>query len=169
MFPNLLWIQYTEAWHNGKIYTPPPTPENPDPWPWNGLDRYPNNDRPDSLPYSNLPDEQEMTDRGMAYGGRICRLYEPQGADSIFVDWASSGGMANWGHYSVLMLIGREPRGREWSLGSVTWGWSTDAQGRLTRCGARRGQRRRPCRVAEGPACGKRGVRACGVRRRVRG
>jgi hypothetical protein len=35
--------------------------------------------------------------------------------------------MLEWGHFSVLSLIGRGHAGREWRLGSFTWRWSVDA------------------------------------------
>ena len=121
LFKRLMWIQYTEAQVDGKVYVPPISEQYPHGWPWRGIDRYPNDNRPDKLPYCNLPDEQDATDWGAAYGGRIRSLYSPDGADSIFVDWASSGGNTNWGHYSVLSLIGRGYSGREWRLGSLMW------------------------------------------------
>lgn len=138
LFKRFLWIQYTEALQDGKVYTPPPTPEDPHPWPWIGIDRYPNTiHRKDKLPYSSLPEEQDACDWGMAYGGRIKGLYTHQDADSIFVDWPSTGGQPSWGHYSVLTLIGRGWSGKEWSLGSLMWRYSVDASGKLKECGAR--------------------------------
>ena len=62
MFKRLLWIQYTEAIYQGTVYVPPATPDNPNPSPWRGIDRYPNNARPDRLPYTALPDEQRYID-----------------------------------------------------------------------------------------------------------
>lgn len=132
LFKRLLWIQYTEALLDDKIYTPAPTAEDPNPWPWVGIDRYPNmRGRKDDLPYSSLPDEQDRSDWGYAYEGRIKGLYDHSDADSVFVDWPSNGDCANWGHYSVLTLIGRGWTGEEWSLGSLMWRWSVDGSGNL--------------------------------------
>jgi hypothetical protein len=125
----MMWIQYTEAQVDGKVYVPPITPQHPHGWPWRGIDRYPNNNRPDKLPYSNLPDEQDATNWGSAYEGRVRSLYTPENSDSIFVDWASAGEHRNWGHYSVLSLIGRGWTGTEWRLGSLMWRYDVHANG----------------------------------------
>jgi hypothetical protein len=131
-FERLLWIQYTEALVDGQVYTPPPTADDPNPWPWVGIDRYPNTPhRKDHLPYVFLPEEQRQVDRGCAYGGRIQSLYDPGDSDTVYVDWASSG-IPNWSHYSVLMLIGRDSAGDEWSIGSLAWYWSNDGRGQLS-------------------------------------
>ena len=128
-FKQLLWIQYTEALVDGKIYTPAASPQDPNPWPWIGIDRYPNTiHRKDHLPYVSLPDEQRRVDWGHAYEGRIKSLYDNKDSDTVNVDWASSG-YPNWGHYSVLTLIGRGFMGAEWSIGSIAW------RGRATRPG----------------------------------
>jgi len=130
LFKKLFWIQYTEALLNGKVYTPDPTPEDPNPWPWIGIDRYPNTTgRKDDLPYTNTPEEQERVNYGFAYEGRIRDLYKPD-ADSIDVDWASSD-LPGWSHYSVITLIGRGYTGKEWALGSLMWKWSIDSDGNL--------------------------------------
>jgi len=131
-FERLLWIQYTEALVNGHVYTPAPTADNPNPWPWVGIDRYPNTTgREDHLPYVFLPEEQRLVDRGYAYGGRIQSLYDPGDSDTVCVDWASSG-IPNWSHHSALMLIGRDFSGDEWSIGSLAWRWSIDAEQQFT-------------------------------------
>jgi len=132
LFKRLMWIQYTEAQTNGKVYVPPISAQYPHGWPWRGIDRYPNDNRPDKLPYSNLPEEQDATDWGAAYGGCVRSLYSPESADSIFVDWASSGGHQNWGHYSVLSLIGRGWTGTEWRLGSLMWRYHVSSDGNFT-------------------------------------
>ncbi|CAN5430934.1 hypothetical protein BH10PLA1_BH10PLA1_06670 [soil metagenome] len=134
LFKSLFWIQYTEARLNGEVYTPDPTPEDPNPWPWIGIDRCPNmRSRKDNLPYSNTPEEQERVNWGYAYDGRIRDLYKPD-ADSIDVDWASSN-IPGWSHYSVITLIGREYTGKEWALGSLTWKWSIDSDGKMGQFG----------------------------------
>ena len=132
LFKRLMWIQYTEAQVDGKVYVPPISPQYPNGWPWRGIDRYPNNNRPDKCPYPNLPEEQDATDWGAAFGGRVSALYSPENADSIFVDWASAGGNLNWGHYSVLSLIGRGWSGSEWRLGSLMWRYEVEADGRFS-------------------------------------
>lgn len=132
LFERLLWIQYTEAVHRGRIYTPRPTPQDPRPSPWRGIDRYRQDLHADDLPYTALPDDQQSIDRGRAYDGRLRSLYSPEGADSVDVDWSSSGGMREWGHFSVVSLIGRGRAGREWRLGSFTWRWSVDAAGEFS-------------------------------------
>ncbi len=131
LFKQLMWIQYTEAQVDGKVYTPPISPQYPHGWPWRGIDRYPNNCRHDKLPYSNLPEEQDATNRGHAYNGRVRGLYSPDDSDCIFVDWASTGGNSNWGHYSVLSLIGRGWSGSEWRLGSLMWRYDVTPDGQL--------------------------------------
>lgn len=133
MFKRLLWIQYTEALLSRSVYTPPPTPADPNPWPWIGIDRYPNTTgRTDRLPYAMLPEVQQDADWGWAYEGRVKSLYAPGDADTVDVDWACSGGMVDWAHVSVLSLVGRGHTGREWRLGSLFWRWSVDAAGRFS-------------------------------------
>jgi hypothetical protein len=132
LFKHLMWIQYTEARLDGKIYVPSISPQHPHGWPWRGIDRYPNNNRPDKLPYSNLPHEQDATNWGAAYEGRVRSLYSPGNADSIFVDWASAGGNTNWGHYSVLSLIGRGWTGAKWRLGSLMWRYEVAPDGKFS-------------------------------------
>src|SRR5215469_11195876 len=54
LFQRVMWIQYTEAQVNGRVYVPPISAEHPHGWAWRGIDRYPNSGRTDKLPYSNL-------------------------------------------------------------------------------------------------------------------
>jgi hypothetical protein len=129
LFKRLMWIQYTEAQVDGKLYIPPISPDHPHGWEWRGIDRYPNNNRPDKLPYSNLLAEQDASDWGAAYEGRVRTLYSPGDSDSVFVDWASAGDNTNWGHYSVLSLIGRGWAGSEWRLGSLMWRYDVGLDG----------------------------------------
>lgn len=137
LFKRLLWIQYTEAIYQGSVYVPPATPDRPSPSPWRGIDRYPNTARPDNLPYTALPDEQRYIDWGSAFEGAVRSLYSPGDADTVDVDWACSGGMLDWSHFSVVSLIGRGHSGKEWRLGSLTWVWSVDAGGGRFTFGAR--------------------------------
>src|SRR5262249_46570496 len=100
-------------------------------FPWKGNDRYPNNARPDKEPYCYLPGEQALVDKGNAYGGIVASLYNAAGTDSVFVDWASSGGTRNWGQYSVVSLIGKKG-GKDFRFGSLEWEYNVDASGKLT-------------------------------------
>jgi hypothetical protein len=124
-YESFTWIQYSEARADGRVYTPPGGTS-----PWRGIDRYPNTNRPDGLPYTFLPAAQAAINRGDAYEGRVRALYDAKDADSIFIDWASSGGIANWGHYSVVTLVGRRD-GKDIYLGSLVYQWSVDAAGTL--------------------------------------
>jgi hypothetical protein len=118
------WIQYSEARQNGKVYTPPGG------YPWSGMDRFPGNGGrtdPDTYTFT----DQAAVDSGNGYGGRVKDLYDPSGADSIFIDWASAGGQRNWSHYSVVVLICQKA-GKDYRLGGLMYQWSVDGNGTMT-------------------------------------
>lgn len=85
-FDRFSWIQFSEARQNGQVYVPP------NGWPWKGIDRYPNGGgRTDNSQATFLPNEQTAINAGNGYGGRVSSLYDSSNADTIFIDWASSG------------------------------------------------------------------------------
>jgi len=129
LFDELLWIQYLEVVYRGEIYVPPATVNDPFPLPWRGIHRYRNGLDCDGLPYVALPDEQRRINQGRAFEGRVRSLYSPNGAETIAVGWGSSGGMTEMSQFSVLSLIGRDHRNKEWRLGSLSSIWSVDSSG----------------------------------------
>lgn len=69
--------------------------------------------------------------KGDAYGGAVKGMYDPAGFDSVFVDWATSGGTRNWGQYSVVTLMCIKD-GKAYSVGSFVFEYTVDGQGNLT-------------------------------------
>jgi hypothetical protein len=124
------WIQYTAALRDGRVYVPPPPAP---PWPWDGIDTGARND---GSPYTNPPAVQALLEAGRAPGwqGVVQGLYRVGGADSIFVDWPASGGIANWGHFSVVGLIGSKG-GKDRLIGAMKFAYATDDNNRLAAFG----------------------------------
>ena len=67
--------------------------------------------------------------------GGVHGLYDPSHSDSTTIDWASAGGAANWGQYSVTCLICQK-NGKDYKVGCFQWGYSTDANGNMGNFGA---------------------------------
>jgi hypothetical protein len=120
------WIQYTVALHEGQVYVPPPPAP---PWPWDGVDTGARND---GSPYTETPARQARLDAGNGIGWHavVQDLYEVEDADSIFIDWPASGGNANWGHFSVVGLIGSKG-GKDRMIGAMKFAYATDADNKL--------------------------------------
>jgi len=120
------WIQYTAALHEWRVYVPPPPAP---PWPWNGVDTGARND---GSPYTETPTRQARLDAGDGIGWHaiVQDLYEVGDADSIFIDWPASGGNANWGHFSVVGLIGSKG-GKDRLIGAMKFAYATDADNKL--------------------------------------
>lgn len=126
---SLHWIQYTGAYQDGKPYTPPGGK-----FPWVGIDV---GGRDDGSPYTDTPEEQGKIDTGTGTGWRgvVKGLYNPTGFNSIFIDWASSGGAANWKHVSVAVLVCSHA-GKDTVIGSLKFVYTTGADGKLSGYGA---------------------------------
>lgn len=121
---HLVWIQYTEARKDGQVFVGPNNH-----LPWVGIDRYPNNARTDPDPYVFKPNDQAATNSGNAFG-RLQGAYDTNGANSVFVDWASSGGATRWQHFAVLTLICQKG-GKDYRVGGLVIQWSADAAGNI--------------------------------------
>jgi hypothetical protein len=124
----LNWIEHTGAYLNGAPYTPPGG------WPWVGINV---GGRDDGSPYSETDESHKSTIEGYARGwrGQVRDLYSPHGFDAVFLNWPASGGLPNWRHESIVVLVGRWG-GVDHVAGALKFMFSTDEAGNLHEYGA---------------------------------
>jgi hypothetical protein len=124
----LNWIEYTAALHNGAPYTPEGG------WPWVGINV---GGRLDGSPYSETPEAQRGTIEGYGYGWRsaVRDLNDPRGIDALFLNWPASGGLPNWRHESVVVLMAR-CGGSDHVAGALKFVFATDKSANLCEYGA---------------------------------
>jgi hypothetical protein len=125
----LNWIEHTGAYVNGVPYTPPGG------WPWVGINV---GGRDDGCPYSEAEESQRWTSEGSGAGWRreVRDLYDPYGFDSVFLNWPASGGVPNWKHESIVVLVGRWD-GVDHLAGALRFMFTTDQAGNLHEYGAK--------------------------------
>jgi RHS repeat-associated protein len=117
------WIQYSVVEKDGAVYAPNGQA-------WASIDR---GDRHgDNLPYSDAPAVQAQLDQGHAAGWEAVALslFNANGADSIFIDWPASGGLRNYMHKSILVLIGTHGN-KDYAIGALTFEFVVGANGEL--------------------------------------
>lgn len=124
----LNWIEYTAAYHNGAPYTPAGGR------PWIGINV---GGRDDGCPYSETEESHKWTSEGCGTGwrGAVRDLYDPRAFDAIFLNWPASGGLPNWRHESIVVLLARFG-GSDHVAGGLKFMYSTDESAELRDYGA---------------------------------